>query len=186
VIRRLLIAIAVLVGAVAVVMVLLDAIGWLHAYRVPASSMEPTLRCAQPGVGCSAKHDDRFIAFGYHVISPARGDIVAVKVPPAALTRCGAGGTYVKRIVGLPGERIGERRGVVYVDGRRLSEPYVEPQRADTRSWGPVRVQPGQYFLMGDNRDSSCDSREWGTVSRSRLIGKLVLVYWPPSRVRLG
>jgi signal peptidase I len=118
----------------------------------------------------------------YDFRSPARGDIVVFKAPPLAKTRCEEGGTFVKRIVGLPGERVSERNGFVYVDGHRLVEPYVDPSRRDheTRAW--PRIPAHAYFVMGDNRANSCDSRDWGTVPRGSLIGPVVATYWPLGR----
>jgi signal peptidase I len=154
-------------------------------YRIPTSSMEPTLHCAAPGPGCLGKSSDRVLAASvvYDFRSPARGDIVVFKAPPLAKTRCQDGGTVVKRIIGLPGEQVSERRGVVYVDGKRLVEPYVDPERRDklTRTW--PRVPAKAYFVMGDNRADSCDSREWGTVPRKSLIGPVVATYWPFGRL---
>jgi signal peptidase I len=124
---------------------------------------------------------NRFI---YHFRSPHRGEIVVFKTPPEA-ERCenGAGGeTFVKRIVGLPGDTIRERRGTIFVNGKRLDEPYVQPQERDMRS-GVWHVRSGAYFMMGDNRASSCDSRDWGAVPRSNLIGPVFAVYWPPQRI---
>jgi signal peptidase I len=153
-------------------------------YRIPTSSMEPTLHCAVPGAGCLGKASDRVVAASivYNFRDPARGDIVVFKAPELAKSRCQEGGTFVKRIVGLPGERISERRGLVYVDGRRLIEPYVDLSRRDhaTRVW--PRVPQHAYFVMGDNRADSCDSREWGTVPRGSLIGPVVATYWPFGR----
>jgi signal peptidase I len=153
-------------------------------YRIPTSSMEPTLHCAAPGAGCLGKSSDRVIAASivYRFRSPARGDIVVFNAPALAKARCQESGTFVKRIIGLPGERVTERRGIVYVDGKRLAEPYVDPSRRDrlTRTW--PRVGAHAYFVMGDNRADSCDSREWGTVPRSSLIGPVVATYWPFGR----
>lgn len=154
-------------------------------YRIPTSSMEPTLHCAIPGPGCLGSSSDRVIAASvvYDLRSPARGDIVVFKAPPRARADCAEGGTFVKRIVGLPGERVSERRGIVYIDGERLVEPYVDPSRRDhlTKTW--LRVPANAYFVMGDNRANSCDSREWGTVPRKNLIGPVVATYWPLSRL---
>ena len=153
-------------------------------YRIPTASMEPTLHCALPGPGCLGKSSDRVIAANvvYDLRSPERGDIVVFKAPAAAKAQCEEGGTFVKRIVGLPGERVSERRGIVYIDGHRLVEPYVDPSRRDrlTRTWR--RVPAHAYFVMGDNRANSCDSREWGTVPRGNLIGPVVATYWPFAR----
>ena len=153
-------------------------------YRIPTSSMEPTLHCAAPGIGCLGKASDRVIAatIVYAFRSPARGDIVVFKAPPRAKVQCKEGGTFVKRIVGLPGEIVSERNGIVFVDGRRLVEPYVDLSRRDrmTKTW--PRVPAHAYFVMGDNRAASCDSRDWGTVPRGSLIGPVVATYWPFGR----
>jgi signal peptidase I len=154
-------------------------------YRIPTSSMEPTLHCAAPGPGCLGKTSDRVIAARavYLFRSPARGDIVVFKAPARAKRECSEGGTFVKRIVGMPGERVSERRGFFFVDGRRVIEPYIDPSRRDraTRAW--PRVPAHDYFVMGDNRAASCDSRDWGPVPRSSLIGPVVATYWPFARL---
>jgi signal peptidase I len=175
------VTIVVAVGAVLAIK------AWVvNPYRIPSSSMEPTLHCAAPGVGCQARFSDRVLAnrFIYHFRSPHRQDIVVFKTPPAA-ERCenGAGGqTFVKRIIGLPGDTIRERRGTILVNGNPLDESYVQPADRDQRS-GQWQVPQGQYFMMGDNRRSSCDSRDWGSVPRGNLIGPVFAVYWPPQRI---
>jgi signal peptidase I len=156
-------------------------------YRIPSSSMEPTLHCAKPGDFCEGHFNDRVIAnrLAYRFGDPSRGQIVVFKAPALA-SRCGegdGGSTFVKRLIGLPGDRVSERAGHVYVNGKQLHEPYVDATMRDgmTQSW--PRVAPGHYFFMGDDRAHSCDSRTWGTVPRSSLIGPVVLTYWPPSRI---
>jgi signal peptidase I len=176
--------IVTIVGAIAIVLAIK---AWVvNPYRIPSSSMEPTLHCARPGSGCEARFSDRVLAnrFIYHFRKPHRGDIIVFKTPPQAEQRCGAGGTFVKRLVGLPGETWEERNGYIYIDGKKLIEPYVKADRRDTATSYPSRkVPPGMYFMMGDNRTQSCDSREWGPVPRKNLIGEVFAVYWPPNRI---
>jgi signal peptidase I len=175
------VTIVVAVGAVLAIK------AWVvNPYRIPSSSMEPTLHCAAPGAGCLAKFSDRVLAnrFIYHFRSPDRGEIVVFKTPPAA-ERCenGAGGeTFVKRIIGLPGDTVRERAGTIFINGKRLEETYVQPGERDQRS-GLWRVGAHMYFMVGDNRASSCDSRDWGAVPRQNLIGPVFAVYWPPQRI---
>jgi signal peptidase I len=160
----------------------------LKPYRTLSSAMEPTLHCPRPAAGCEADMADRiFVSRFISFWSPTRGDIVAFQTPESARLRCGAGGTFVKRIIGLPGEqvsiRVRSRAAFVYIDGRRLDEPYIENDR---RGIGPkmtVRVPEGQYFVMGDNRNQSCDSRAFGSVPRGNLIGPVAAVYWPLDRM---
>jgi signal peptidase I len=158
----------------------------VNPYRIPSSSMEPTLHCAQPALGCESSFSDRVLAnrFVYRFRDPKRGEIIVFKTPPEAKIRCGAGGTFVKRLIGLPGDVVSERDGFVYINGRRLEEPYIKPTRRDhdpPRTW--PRVAPHHYFFMGDNRGQSCDSRVWGSVPRGNLIGEVFFVYWPPNRL---
>jgi signal peptidase I len=147
--------------------------------------MEPTLRCAKPAAGCDATFSDRVIAnrLAYRFRDPHRGDIVVFTAPPAAKQRCTEGGTFVKRIVGLPGEVVSERAGFVYVDGKRLNEPYVQGSRRDNETQAWPRIPKGEYFMMGDNRADSCDSRQWGPVPRANLIGPVLMTYWPLDRI---
>jgi signal peptidase I len=171
--------------AVALAVVLTVKVEVANPYRIPSSSMEPTLRCAKPVTGCEATFSDRVIAnrLAYRFRDPHRGEIVVFKAPPAAKERCTEGGTFVKRLIGLPGEVVSERDGYVYVDGRKLAEPYVQPLRRDhlTQTW--PRIPQGQYFMMGDNRVDSCDSRQWGAVPRGNLIGPVLFTYWPLDRI---
>jgi signal peptidase I len=174
-----------IVGAVAIVLAIKQ---WVvNPYRIPSSSMEPTLHCAGAGLGCTARFSDRVLAnrFIYHFTDPKRGDIVVFETPQRARQDCGAGGTFVKRIIGLPGETWEMRNGVVYINGRRLREPYVHRDRRDLDTSAPEKIPPSSYFVMGDNRAQSCDSRVWGALPRENLIGKVFAVYWPPRRISL-
>ena len=139
--------IVTIVGAVAIVLLVKAFV--INPYRIPSSSMEPTLHCAQPASGCEARFSDRVLAnrFIYHLRDPARGEIVVFQTPEAAQIKCGAGGTFVKRLIGMPGETVEVRlergEGYVYVNGRKLDEPYIDP--APTRSAGAVlRRRPGE------------------------------------------
>jgi signal peptidase I len=175
----------ILTLAIAVAVVLTVKVEVANPYRIPSSSMEPTLRCAKPAAGCEARFSDRVIAnrLAYRFRDPHRGEIVVFTAPPAAAQRCSEGGTFVKRLIGLPGEVVSERDGYVYVDGRKLDEPYIQPSRRDreTQTW--PRIPKGQYFMMGDNRVDSCDSRQWGTVPRENLVGPVLVTYWPLDRL---
>jgi signal peptidase I len=157
----------------------------VNPYRIPSSSMEPTLHCAEPGDGCTARFSDRVLAnrFIYHLREPERGDVVVFETPERAQRLCGAGGTFVKRLIGLPGEMISQEKGVIFIDGDRLEEAYVESARRDDQTFAPRRIPPDHYFFMGDNRSQSCDSRVWGPVPRDSLIGEVFAVYWPPQRI---
>jgi signal peptidase I len=173
------VTIVVAVGAVLAIK------AWVvNPYRIPSSSMEPTLHCAQPQPGCLASFSDRVLAnrFIYHFREPERGDVVVFETPPEAQRECGAGGTFVKRLIGLPGDTLVQRNGVLRVNGLALDESYLEPTNRDGRNFR-MTVPPEHYFMMGDNRPSSCDSRDWGAVPRENLIGPVFAVYWPPQRI---
>lgn len=182
-------------GAILIVLALKQ---WVvNPYRIPSSSMEPTLNCAKgpSNPGCLGNSSDRVLAcricldFG----SPSRGDIVVFNTPSEAALKCGEGGTFVKRVIGLPGETVKEdNKGFILIKkpGSRgfvkLKEPYLPTQNrlADSQHFGESwTVPPDSYFMMGDNRGQSCDSRTWGSVPRDKLIGTVFFVYWPPDRI---
>jgi signal peptidase I len=93
--------------------------------------------------------------------------------------------SFIKRVVGVPGDTVEIQAGSVYVNGIRLDEPYLKPEFCDYRSFQKVIVPPGQYFVLGDHRNSSNDSRNWGFVARQLIYGKALFSYWPFSRVGL-
>lgn len=137
----------------------------LQNTRVDGHSMEPTL------------HDGQYLMvnkLAYRLGQPARGDIVVFPSPQDG------GRALIKRVIGLPGEEIYISDGQVYINGARLMEPYL----ADTRSlgdWGPTVLKEGEYLVLGDNRNNSNDSRNFGPVQKEALIGKAWFSIWPPA-----
>jgi signal peptidase I len=173
--------------AVAVGIVLAVKAWVVNPYRIPTSSMEPTLHCAAPAEGCLASSSDRVLAnrFIFRFRDPERGEVVVFDTPPAAQRLCNASGTFVKRIVGMPGETIEDRDGFLYANGKRLAEPYAHDRDA-THSGKRWTLREDQYLMVGDNRANSCDGRVWGPVARDSLIGPVFATYWPPNRISLG
>jgi len=111
----------------------------------------------------------------YRIGSVRRGDIIAFDHDRPAPS------VYLKRVVGLPGERVEIRHGTVFVDGTQLPETYVRYH--DDRSTAAVTVAPGSYYVLGDNRANSDDSRDWGLVPSAEIIGRAVIAIWPPTHV---
>ena len=90
--------------------------------------------------------------------------------------------SYIKRVIGIPGDRVRVDEGHVYVNGRELIESYVPPENRDDSTWHDgreVTIPPARYFVLGDHRNQSSDSRMWGWVPRENIYGKAVFVYWP-------
>ena len=137
--------------------------------KVEGTSMMPTLT-DQERIFIN-KFTYRF-GFG----SVARGDTVVFWYPQDTSK------SYIKRVIGVPGDRIRVEGGLVYVNGTPLQESYVPPENRDSNSWrdGEEQVIPeGRYFVLGDHRNQSSDSRMWGYVPRENIYGKAVFVYWP-------
>jgi signal peptidase I len=111
--------------------------------------------------------------FVYRFEPIQRGDVVVFWYP------LDHSKSFIKRVVGLPGEAVEIRQGAVYVDGRIVPEPYVPPQYEDLSDFGPVRVPKDNYFVMGDHRISSNDSRVFGPVASRFIYGRAVFAYWP-------
>ncbi|MBV9380081.1 MAG: signal peptidase I [Streptosporangiaceae bacterium] len=146
-----------------------------QTFWIPSSSMVPTL-------GVYDRILVRKAFFSWHDVH--EGDIVVFSHPP--LDHCGGaqGGDLVKRVIALPGQTIYSLRNSIYVNGRLLAEPYLPhddplgtPIPGASRQ-RPYRVPPGELYMLGDNRAISCDSRYWGPVKGSSIIGKVVLVFW--------
>jgi len=171
----------------------------VHAFLIPSQSMEPTLL-----VG------DRLLVnkFVYRLRPPHRQEIVVFKAPELALQKSGRPDQtdYIKRLIGLPGDLVRVENGHALVNGRPLLEPYLPPyvgndvfpdnylqqtpwnttyrhliERHNGKLW--VRVPPGHYFVMGDNRANSLDSRAWGFVAADALVGKSLVRFWPLARI---
>lgn len=152
-----------------------------QAFEVPSSSMEKNVLTG-----------DRLLVNKF-VLAPSarpfaalmpsrgvrRGDIVVFRFPEDPRR------DFLKRVIGLPGETVSEQTGRVLIDGKPLNEPYVKPANRDsqTAAW---HVPAGSYFLMGDNRARSCDSRKFGSVAKQAIVGRVVLTYWPFDRISAG
>lgn len=121
----------------------------------------------------------------YRFSDPERGDVIIFHAPPAARCPQELQCDFVKRIVGMPKENIEIKSGRVLIDGRELKEPYLdqisEVNSQDTQSM-TIKLNEGEYFVMGDNRDHSSDSRAWGPVDKEMIVGKAWLCYWPLPR----
>jgi signal peptidase I len=132
--------------------------------RVEGTSMQPELR----------DQDRLFInKFAYHFESISRGDVVVFHYPRDPSK------SYIKRIIALPGDTLSVDEGHVYVNGRRIAESYVPRRYQDARSVPETVIPPGDYFVMGDHRSISSDSRDFGPVNRDLIYGKAAFVYWP-------
>jgi signal peptidase I len=157
--------------------------GCSHTYRIPSSAMEPTIHCGKPGFGCEGDTDDRVQTRSVSAGTLRRGDIVIFEAPKAAAeAACNASGKFVKRVIGVPGETVSERGGIVYIEGSRLDEPYLAPARRDHES-GTWSVPQDHYFLMGDNRRESCDSRRFGSVPFSSVVGRVTAIIRDGNRI---
>jgi signal peptidase I len=161
----------------------------VQAFFIPSKSMEPTLE-----VG------DRVVVnrLAYRIGEPAHGDVVVFLRPvgtgeapsggPLSWVRRavaqGLGGTppgsedLIKRVVGLPGDTVEGRDGQLWRNGKPVPEPYL-PSGVFTSKFGPFKIEPGKYWVMGDNREDSADSRVFGQVPRSTLVGRAALTVWP-------
>ena len=161
--------------AVAVGVAVLMRVFVVQTFYVPSTSMSPPLQ-----VG------DRILVnkLAYPLHGVHRGDIIVFRRPPAE--NCGTPvSDLVKRVIGLPGETISDRNGTVYINGKPLAEPWLPKNDPNTYtpSFKPVHIGPNSYFVMGDNRTVSCDSRYWGTVNGSLIVGKVEMRIWPLDRI---
>ncbi len=150
-----------------------------EARYIPSGSMLPTLEI-----------DDRLIVdkVGYRFKSPQRGDIIVFS-PTQKLEEQKYHDAFIKRVIGLPGERVEVRNNRAYINDRPLGENYTNDGNHTTKvsqqqdNWGPQVVPQDQYLVLGDNRKNSYDGRSWGFVPRDKIIGRAVVRFWPMNRV---
>ncbi len=172
----------IVVAALALALVLRTFV--VQTFYIPSGSMEPTLMIG-----------DRILVdkLSYHLHGVHRGDIVVFQRP--ADENCGgpAVNDLVKRVIGLPGETLSLRNGDVWVNGKQLAEPWLpKVDQGVTTPQGdppfdlqhPYTVPAGEYFLMGDNRTESCDSRYWGPIPKSLIVGRVIVRVWPLSHIK--
>lgn len=139
----------------------------MQNFRIPSGSMEPTLQI-QDYIFASK--------LAYRLDEPKRGDIVVFKWPKDTSRY------FVKRLIAVGGETVAIKDSQLYIDGELVPEDYL-PQGLRFGSYGPVTVPEGYYFMLGDNRNNSSDSRDWGFVPRNLIVGKEIFIYWPPDRI---
>jgi signal peptidase I len=183
----------VTIVAVALGLALLIQAFLVKPFRIPSQSMEPTLDVGQRVLVDRVR---------FHFRDPHRGDIVVFKPPRGAdLNECGqeppagqacavataqrSDTNFIKRVVGVPGDRLSVKQGRVYINGK-LDDPWHINRDASCGICNlpkPITIPPGHYYMMGDNRGESADSREWGPVPRKWIIGKAFFTYWPPKRI---
>jgi signal peptidase I len=158
-------------------------------YYIPSGSMEPTLH------GCKHCDDDRVLVdkISYHFHSPQRGDIIVFGKPPGVHT---PDSVLIKRVIGLPGDRVALRHGQVFINHKRLKESYLDhtflrrrcglgPWTAPETSRSRWKIPAGDVFVLGDNRCDSTDSRTFGPIPESSIVGRAFLIVWPLSRITL-
>ena len=139
-----------------------------QAFQVEQYSMEPTL----------LPHDRVLVdKFSYRLRQPHRGDVIVLRYPLNTQRN------YIKRIVALPNDTLEVKSGALYVNGQRVSEPYLNGTPQGT--YGPFTVPTDAVFVMGDNRNNSEDSRAFGALKKEFIVGQALLVYWPIPRLRL-
>jgi signal peptidase I len=148
----------------------------VEPFWIPSESMEPTLH------GCAGCNNDRLLVdkLSYKLHAVHRGDVVVFHRPPGVEA---PESVLIKRIIGLPGEKISGHNGEVWIGDRPLEESYVNPACHGTTDFEPLTVPSGRYFVMGDNRCNSSDSRVFGPIPRSSIIGRAFLIIWPVGRI---
>lgn len=148
----------------------------IEPFWIPSESMEPTLH------GCSGCNDDRLLVdkLSYKLHPVHRGDVVVFHRPPGLNA---AEKVLIKRVIALGGETVSAHDSKVWIGNRPLAEPYVNPSCDGTVDFAPVRVPKGDVFVMGDNRCDSSDSRVFGPIPTSSIIGRAFIIIWPLGRI---
>ena len=136
----------------------------IQTYEVFQTSMEPNFHEGQRIVVNKA-------AYWQWIGNPKRGDVIVLQAPS------GSTDDYLKRVIGLTGDTVEITKGVLYINDVKMDEPYVK--RSFTYSFAKITVPEDSYFVLGDNRDISNDSHRWGMLARSKIIGKVFVIYWP-------
>jgi len=155
---------------IAVVLAVLIRMFVLQPFYIPSGSMEPTLMI-----------NDRIIVskISYRLHQPERGDIVVFKYPLDTKR------DFVKRLIAKSGETVEVRDSKLYINNELVPEKYLPEGLVIKGDYGPEQVPEGSYFMMGDNRNNSDDSRIWGFLPKDLVIGKAVVVYWPFQHIRI-
>lgn len=151
----------------------------IQARVIPSASMEHTILIGDHLIVSLLGYDIGIPFTEHHIAlwrNPKRQQIIVFEAPPQAAHN----EDFIKRVIGLPGDTVDIKRGVVFINGKKLNEPYLNPPpdpSAPQENAGPFHVLPGEYFVMGDNRDDSNDSRFWGDVPRQNIIGTPLFIY---------
>ena len=182
----------IVIVAIAIGLALLIQAFLLKPYRIPSESMEPTLDVGQRVL---------VSRFNYHFSDPDKLDVVVFHPPKGADSNtCGAEKSpdqacpkptserdsvnFIKRIVAGPGDTLAIREGHAIVNGQRQKDDFTRPCAPGTCNFPrPIKIPPGHFFMMGDNRGASDDSRFWGPVPEKWIIGQAFFTYWPPDRI---
>jgi signal peptidase I len=185
----------VLIVAAALGLALLIQAFLVKPYRIPSESMEPTLDVGQRvlvnRVNYRVEDPDRGDIVVFHPPRGADGNICGVahpsEEPCSRPTRQRSDVNFIKRIVAVPGDTLAIRDGRAVVNGKVRDEPYTEPcaGAAECSFEEPIKIPPDHFFMMGDNRGASDDSRFWGPVPKEWIIGQAFFTYWPVKRIGL-
>lgn len=180
----------------------------IQSFHIPSSSMVPTLKIRDRLFVCKFSYGVSLPFMNKKVFQhqPKRGDVIVFRYPGDPYRRLSIRliapavriltfkkinldphKDYIKRVIGLPGEVLKIREGKVYINGKPLNEAYAfhSVENLTLNHYGPLTVSSDSYFMMGDNREHSSDSRVWGSLERKYIKGKALFIYWPPNRIKI-